>query len=90
MLKENIRDLTSAEAFEAFKNLTPVQYRLRGDSSQSRHFGFIAEDMPDLIAAPDRKTICEMDIVAVLTKVLHQLRSENVALSRRIEALENS
>jgi hypothetical protein len=89
-LKENIRDLTSAEAVEAFKNLTPVQYQLRGDSSQSRHFGFIAEDMPDLIAAPDRKTICEMDIVAVLTKVLHQLRSDNVALSRRIEALENS
>ncbi len=89
-LKENIRDLTSVEAVEAFTNLTPVQYQLRGDRSQSRRFGFIAEDMPDLIAAPDRKTICEMDIVAILTKVLHQVLSENCALVRRVEALENS
>ena len=34
--------------------------------------GFIAEDVPDLVATKDRKGLSPMDIVAVLTKVLQE------------------
>lgn len=89
-LKENIRDLSYADAVATFKDLSPVQYQLRNDHSRSRHLGFIAEDMPELIAAPDRKTVCQMDVIAILTKFVHQLRIDNLDLLRRIEVLENS
>jgi|HubBroStandDraft_4_1064222.scaffolds.fasta_scaffold36177_2 hypothetical protein len=89
-LKENICDLTFDDAVQALMGLSPVQYQLRGDHSQSKHLGFIAEDMPDLIATSDRKTVCQMDILAVLTKIVHRLRSDNLQLIRRIEVLEHS
>jgi hypothetical protein len=34
--------------------------------------GFIAEDVPDLVATPDRKGVASIDIVALLTKVVQQ------------------
>jgi Chaperone of endosialidase len=89
-LKENIRDLPLADAVEALAHLSPVQYQLRNDRTHAQHLGFIAEDMPDLLATPDRQTVCPMDLVALLTKVVRELQSNNVDLIRRIEILENS
>jgi hypothetical protein len=89
-LKEDIRDLTYADALNAFSTLSPVRYKFRSDSTHSEHLGFIAEDLPELIAAGDRKTVCQMDIVAILTTVVHQLRADNLDLRRRIEHLEAS
>ena len=37
-----------------------------------QHIGFIAEDVPDLVATKDRKGLSPMDIVAVLTKVVKE------------------
>lgn len=37
-----------------------------------RHVGFIAEDVPELVASPDRKALAAMDVVAVLTKVVQE------------------
>jgi len=34
--------------------------------------GFIAEDVPDLVATKDRKALSPMDIVAVLTRVVQE------------------
>ncbi len=39
--------------------------------------GFIAEDVPDLIATKDRKGLSPMDIVAVLTKVVQEQQKTN-------------
>jgi hypothetical protein len=70
-LKENIEGLTVAEAQEAFRALSPVKYNYKADKEE-RHVGFIAEDVPPLVASKDRKSLSPMDVVAVLTKVVQE------------------
>jgi hypothetical protein len=41
-------------------------------SPEENHVGFVAEDVPDLVATQDRKGLSPMDIVAVLTKVVQE------------------
>jgi hypothetical protein len=50
--------------------------------------GFIAEDVPELVATKDRKGLSPMDIVAVLTKVVQDLKARNEVLEQRVLALE--
>ncbi len=69
--KENIRELTTAEAVRTLEGLNPVKYNYKADATD-RHVGFIAEDVPDLVATKDRKGLSPMDIVAVLTKVVQE------------------
>ncbi len=69
--KENIQDLSSADALNAFKELKPVRYNYLRTKDEER-LGFIAEDVPDLVAMNGRKNLNAMDIVAVLTKVLEK------------------
>jgi hypothetical protein len=85
--KENIRNLTSAEARTALNGLTPVQfnYKAGGDAG---YVGFIAEDVPDLVATQDRKGLSSMDIVAVLTKVVQQQEGKISELEARLDALQ--
>ncbi len=73
--KENIIDLTLEEASLALEQLNPVKfnYLLQNDEE---YIGFIAEDVPDLVATNDRKGLSSMDIVAVLTKVVQEQQSE--------------
>jgi len=78
--KENISELTVAEALAALAELQPVQFRYKSDEHEN-YVGFIAEDVPDLVATADRKGLSAMDIVAVLTKVIQ-------AQQRQIDALE--
>jgi len=47
--------------------------------------GFIAEDVPDLVATEDRKG---MDVVAVLTKVVQDQQKTIEEFSRKVSALE--
>ena len=69
--KDGIVSLTAKEAVEAFKGLEPVKYVYR-DDKEEQHIGFIAEDVPELVATKDRKGLSPMDIVAVLTKVVQE------------------
>jgi hypothetical protein len=70
-LKENIEGLTVDEAQEALAELTPVKYNYKADKEE-RHVGFIAEDVPALVASKDRKSLSPMDITGVLTKVVQE------------------
>jgi hypothetical protein len=67
--KNNIEKLSVKSANEALMGLDPVTFTYKLDPDQS-HVGFIAEDVPALVATKDRKTINPVDIVGVLTKVL--------------------
>jgi hypothetical protein len=94
-LKENIEPINSTEAFDTLENLEPVKYNYIKDKEE-RHAGFIAEDVPDLVATNSRKNISTMDIVAVLTKVVKEQQSkiteqEKVIkeLIKRIDRIEN-
>jgi hypothetical protein len=86
--KDNIQTLSADEALDALKKLTPVTYNYRND--EASHVGFIAEDVPDLLASKDRKTLSPMDIVAVLTKALQEQSKIIDALSAKIEKLEKA
>ena len=56
-LKENIAELSGKEAVEALKNLNPVKFNFKADSDRNRHIGFIAEDVPELVATSDTNSL---------------------------------
>jgi hypothetical protein len=74
--KEHIEMLSTEEAQRTLAALNPVRYNYKANPSE-KHVGFIAEDVPELVAREDRKSLSPMDIVAVLTKVL-QGKSDEV------------
>ena len=86
-LKDNIKDLTVADAVEALDNLKPVTYHYKAEPSDNT-VGFIAEDVPDLVATKSRKTLSAMDIVGVLTKVVQDQQSTIAELNTRLNKLE--
>ncbi len=86
-VKQNIEDLSSDEAAKAFRELKPVkfQYKVEPDHTQ---VGFIAEDVPDLVASIDKKTLNPLEIVGLLTKVVKDQQNTIEELQKRIEQLE--
>jgi hypothetical protein len=49
--------------------------------------GFIAEDVPELVARKDRKSLSPMDIVAVLTKVVQEQKQSLDEKSKTLESV---
>ena len=72
-LKENIKDLSTQDALAAFHKLQPVTYNYKTDKKE-QVVGFIAEDVPELVAIQSRDGLSAMDMVAVLTKVMQEKR----------------
>jgi hypothetical protein len=70
--KDNILELKTEEALETLKNMKPVKFNYKQDSDKEINLGFIAEDVPDLVATKGRKGMVSMEVVAVLTKVVQQ------------------
>ena len=85
--KQDIKSLTKDEAAGALAALQPVQFTYKADPKE-RHVGFIAEDVPDLVASTDRKGMSAMDVVAVLTKVVQDQQKTILELSGKVAALE--
>ncbi len=92
--KENISTLSSNEAHEALEALNPVRFNYKAEKEEE-YLGFIAEDVPELVAMKDRKGMNSMDVVAVLTRVLQdqqktvkQQQKTIEDLTRRIAELE--
>ncbi|MBF0416200.1 MAG: tail fiber domain-containing protein [Magnetococcales bacterium] len=67
--KDNINALSLDIARVTLDQLTPVTYNYKKEPD-TQHVGFIAEDVPDLVATKDRKGLSPMDIIAVVTKVV--------------------
>jgi hypothetical protein len=86
-LKENIRDLDLDEALEAIEKLTPITYNYKKDKEEAR-VGFIAEDVPDLVATNSRKNLSTLDIVAVLTKVVQEQQRITQQQQKTIDELK--
>jgi hypothetical protein len=81
--KENIAELTPEEALRTLAQLQPVQFNYKSDQ-QETYVGFIAEDVPELVATGDRKGLSAMDIVAVLTKVVQSQQQQIEQLEARL------
>jgi hypothetical protein len=85
--KENIQSLSTQEAIDTLKELMPVKYNYKVDKDEE-HVGFIAEDVPDLVASKNRKGLSAMDVVAVLTKVVQEQQETIGVLQKEIEELK--
>ena len=85
--KENVEDLPVKNALETLAGLNPVTFNYKIDSDE-KHVGFIAENVPDLVATQDREGLCPMDIVAVLTKVVQEQQETIAALQKDIVELK--
>ena len=89
-LKDQINPLSSQASNQLLQNLNPVSYVYRSDTQQKLHFGFIAEDVPDLLAAPDRHAIHPFDIVAVLTKAVQDQQLVITSLHRTVQSQQKA
>lgn len=86
-LKENIRPITSQQARATVRALQPVGYRYKNEPEE-QYVGFIAEDVPELVATNDRKSLAAMDVVSVLTKVVQDQDRELEVERQRNDKLE--
>jgi hypothetical protein len=92
--KEDIRELSTAAAMSTLQGLNPVTFKYKATQDE-RHVGFIAEDVPELVASSDRKGMSPMDVVAVLTRVvqeqqeaMQEQRQANQELMKKVTVLE--
>ena len=82
--KENIAPLSADEALQALTALEAVQFNYKNDQAES-YVGFIAEDVPALVATNGRDSLSSMDIVAVLTRVVQEQQRRIAELEARID-----
>lgn len=85
--KKNIREISMDDAETALTQLTPVQFEYIAQPDET-YAGFISEDVPDIVATNDRKSLATMDIVAVLTKVVQKQQDTIEDLNKRLKELE--
>src|SRR3954471_15063163 len=86
-LKQDIQPLDRDAALDAVKALQPVTFAYRANPREM-NVGFIAEDVPDLVATADRTGLSAMDITAVLTKVVQEQQRTIEDLQTRLQRLE--
>ena len=65
----------------------PVTFTYKNDPTES-HVGFIAEDVPALVASKDRKGLSPMNIVGVIVKVAQDHESRIAALEMELKQLK--
>ncbi|MFH2123101.1 MAG: tail fiber domain-containing protein [Pseudomonadota bacterium] len=86
-IKQNIHAVTGEEAMAALVKLEPVHFQYRS-SPDVNSVGFIAEDVPDIVATEGRKSVRPMDIVAVLTRVVQEQQQSIEQLQATITGLQ--
>lgn len=86
--KENIADLAAQEAMATLSGLNPVKFNYKAEQEKELHLGFIAEEVPELVASQNRKGLSPMDLVAVLTKVVQEQQKAISALQEEVSALK--
>jgi hypothetical protein len=84
-VKHDIVPLTAARARAAVRDLEPVTYAYDADPDEVQ-VGFVAEDVPELVASNDRKSLSPMDFVAVLTKVVQEQDRQLAAQAEQLRA----
>ncbi len=87
-LKENVAELSGQEAMAALQGLNAVKFHYKADDQKEQRIGFIAEDVPDLVASSERDRLSPMDIVAVLTKALQEQQKTISQLVAEVNTLK--
>lgn len=86
--KTDFKALTVEEALSAVLKLKPLKYRYKSQLDEEQYVGFVAEDVPELVATKDRNALSSMDIVAVLTKVVQEQQRTIQVLKIEVEELK--
>lgn len=89
-LKDNIVDLDSGRAVEALKQLKPVEFVYKDDATSEKRVGFIAEDVPEIVATADRTAVPIMDVVALVTRIVKDQQQIIGDQQQRIERQSRS
>lgn len=82
-LKTAIANLSAEAAFAALAELEPVTFEYLAEPGEGQ-VGFIAEEVPQLVASADRKSLSPMDIAAVLTRAVKEQKVANDHLSTTV------
>jgi hypothetical protein len=85
--KEKIEPLSSQVAQQTLDQLKPVTFNYK--VNHQTNAGFIAEDVPDIVAMNDRASLSAMDIIAVLTKAAQDQQKEINEQSDKIKKIRN-
>lgn len=83
--KENVTDLSTADAVKLINDLTPVYFNYRDDEQKTNHLGFIAEDVPNTVAVNDRKAVALTPIIAALSKVVQEQQKRLADLQAEVQ-----
>ncbi len=86
--KDNIKALDTQTALEAFQKLNPVTYSYKANKAE-HHVGFIAEDVPDLVAEEGHRGLTAMPVTAILTAVLKDQKKNIAEQNEILNQLEN-
>ncbi len=89
-LKYDISGLSGPTALTLLDGLNPVAFKFKGDDSANTHLGFIAEDIPAVLAASDGQGYRPLEIIAVLTKALQAQQTMIQGLQEQIWALKGA
>ncbi|WP_222850437.1 tail fiber domain-containing protein [Paenibacillus tengchongensis] len=88
-LKDNIADLPVKEAKGLLEALNPVSFKYK-DGTKERTLGFIAEEVPAILADKDQRAVSAMDIIAVLTSVMKDQQKAITRLQKQMAALQGA
>lgn len=87
-LKENVAALSGPEAMAALQGLHAVKFNYKADEKKEQRLGFIAEDVPDLVATSERDQLSLMDLIAMLTKAVQEQQKTMAELAAEIHTLK--
>ncbi|MFQ3235896.1 MAG: hypothetical protein ACI9C4_001460 [Paraglaciecola sp.] len=88
-LKSDIIGISADVALETVNALNPVTFTYKSEPGET-YAGFIAEDVPEIVASSDRKSLGAMDFVAVLTKLVQEQQKAIAELQHRVQQLEQN
>ncbi|MEK3715857.1 tail fiber domain-containing protein [Paenibacillus sp. FSL R7-0333] len=88
-LKDNIADIPVKEAKQLLDGLNPVSFKYKG-GTKPKTLGFIAEEVPAVLADPDQRAISGMDIIAVLTSVMKDQQKAITRMQKQIDTLQGA
>ena len=71
--------------FDRLVEQVDLELALRECERGPLRIGGLAEDVPDIVAMTDRKSLSTMDIVAVLTRVVQEQEQRILKLEQQLE-----
>jgi len=87
-LKKDIQPFTT-NATGILNNAQVRTFIFKADTANIRHIGFIADELPEEMAAPEHKGVDEANTVALLVKALQEMNARVEALEKEVQRLKN-